>query len=312
MPYLKETVKRLKKAAPMAEDYGIRLALENHCDSFSEEILWVLKEVNHPFVGACIDTVNAWHVTEDPMIAIENLAPVAFTNHFRDDRVEFCRDGFRVKGVAVGDGDIDMKKAYEIIKRKSPANRINIETEMGISLQDKEEALRLELEAVKKDVIQLKEEYNIKNTLTGKTIFNNFVINNAQQGLVSKEVFEGIYKVDEIVGMAKEYEHLDHTAEDSITQKVAYLKEDIVFNDVDEVLRSLPKSIYRVKGVVKVKDVPNPIVINYSFGNESFEELEEYAQPSIMIFIGQAIDNDVNLLCEKFDFLNVPKFKLSR
>lgn len=169
-----------------------------------------------------------------------------------------------------------------------------------------------ELEAVKKDVIQVKEEYNIKNTLTGKTIFNSFVINNAQQGLVSKEVFEGIYKVDEIVGMAKEYEHLNHTKEDSITQKVAYLKEDIFFNDVDEVLRSLPKSIYRVKGVVKVKDVPNPIVINYSFGNESFEELEEYAQPSIMIFIGQAIDNDVNLLCEKFDFLNVPRFKINK
>ncbi|MBC8439005.1 MAG: TIM barrel protein, partial [Deltaproteobacteria bacterium] len=86
MPYLQETIQILKKAAPMAEAYGIRLALENHCDSFSQEILWVLKEVNHTFVGACIDTVNAWHIAEDPMKAIENLAPVAFTNHFRDDR----------------------------------------------------------------------------------------------------------------------------------------------------------------------------------------------------------------------------------
>ncbi|MCP4370562.1 MAG: TIM barrel protein, partial [Deltaproteobacteria bacterium] len=152
MPHLMETVKRLKKAAPMAEDYGIRLALENHCDSFSEEILWILKQVDHSFVGACIDTVNAWHIAEDPMKAIGNLAPVAFTNHFRDDRVEFCRDGFRVKGVAVGDGDIDMKKAYELIKSKSPTNRINIETEMGISIKDKEEALRLELETVKKSI----------------------------------------------------------------------------------------------------------------------------------------------------------------
>jgi len=152
MPYLKETIKRLKSAAPMAESYGIRLALENHCDSFSEEILWVLKKVNHPFVGACIDTMNAWHIAEDPMRAIENLAPVAFTNHFRDDRVEFCRDGFRVKGVAVGDGDIDMKKAYELIKDKSPTNRINIETEMGFSLEDRDTALRLEIETIKKSI----------------------------------------------------------------------------------------------------------------------------------------------------------------
>jgi len=169
-----------------------------------------------------------------------------------------------------------------------------------------------ELEAVKKDVIAIKEEYNIKNTMTGKTIFNNYVINKAEQGLVNKEVFEGVYKIDEIVGLAKDYKRLDHTVEDSITQKVAYLKEGIEFNDVDEVLNNLPKSIYRVKGVVKVKDVPNPIVINYSFGNVSFEELEEYAQPSIMIFIGEAIDKDVNLLCGKFDYLNMPQFKINK
>jgi len=169
-----------------------------------------------------------------------------------------------------------------------------------------------ELEAVKKDVIQIKDEYNIKNTLTGKTIFNSYVINNAEQGVVNKEVFEGVYKVDEIIGLAKDYKHLDHTTKDSITQKVAYLKEDIEFNDVDEVLNMLPKSIYRVKGVVKVKDVPNPIVINYSFGNVSFEELDEYTEPSIMIFIGESIDNDVNELCGKFDFLNLPKFRMSK
>ncbi|MBT8344611.1 MAG: GTP-binding protein, partial [Sulfurovum sp.] len=62
-----------------------------------------------------------------------------------------------------------------------------------------------ELEAVKKDVIQIKEEYNIKNTLTGKTIFNSYVINNAEQGVVNKEVFEGVYKIDEIIGLAKDY-----------------------------------------------------------------------------------------------------------
>ncbi|MBL6992707.1 sugar phosphate isomerase/epimerase family protein [Desulfobacula sp.] len=152
MPYLQETIQILKKAAPMAEAYGIRLALENHCDSFSQEILWVLKEVNHTFVGACIDTVNAWHIAEDPMKAIENLAPVAFTNHFRDDRIEFCRDGFKVSGVAVGDGDIDMQKAYELIKNNSPTNRINIETEMGISLEDMETALQLEIETIKKSI----------------------------------------------------------------------------------------------------------------------------------------------------------------
>ena len=167
MPYLKETVQLLEKAAPKAKEYSIRLALENHCDSFSQEILWVLKEVNHPFVGACIDTVNAWHICEDPMKAIENLAPVAFTNHFRDDRIEFCRDGFKVSGVAVGDGDIDMEKAYELIKNNSPTNRINIETEMGISLENMETALHLEIETIKKSIHFCRTMLNIGNDISG-------------------------------------------------------------------------------------------------------------------------------------------------
>lgn len=160
-PYLEETAQRLQRAAPRAESYEIRLALENHCDSFSEEILWVLEQVDHPFIGACIDTVNAWHVAEDPMKAIENLAPVAFTNHFRDDRVEFCRDGFRVRGVAVGDGDIDIQAAYNLLKDQAPSNRINIETEMGFSLEDKDTALQLELETVKRSIHYCREVLGI-------------------------------------------------------------------------------------------------------------------------------------------------------
>ncbi len=160
-----------------------------------------------------------------------------------------------------------------------------------------------ELEVVKKDIIKIKEEYDIKNTLTGKKVFNSYVIKYTEQGLLSKELFEGIYKIDEIVGLAKDYKHLDHTSKDSITQKVVYLKEDIEFKNLDEVLKTLPKNIYRVKGIVKVKDVARPIVINYSFGNISFEELDEYTESSIIIFIGESIHNDVEQLLKKFDFL---------
>jgi sugar phosphate isomerase/epimerase len=169
MPYFEETIKRFKAAAPMTEEFGIYIALENHCDSFSKEILWILKEVDHPFVGACVDTVNAWHMGENTMEAIENLSPVAFTNHFRENLIEFHRDGFKVKGVATGDGDIDMEKAYELIKTNSPTNRINIETDMGISLEDRETALRLELETVKRCIDYCRNVLNIGRNKPLKT-----------------------------------------------------------------------------------------------------------------------------------------------
>lgn len=169
-----------------------------------------------------------------------------------------------------------------------------------------------ELAAVKKEIVAVKEQYNIKNNLTGETIFNNYVVYDAQQGIVGKEAFEGIYRVDEIVGLAKDYQRLEHTEKDAITQKVAYLKEDIVFDDVDAVLQALPKSIYRVKGVVKTKDVPTPILINYAFGNVSYDALETYDGQSILIFIGEAIEDDVNRLTGTFSYLNVPRFRLQK
>lgn len=168
-----------------------------------------------------------------------------------------------------------------------------------------------ELEATKQEVLQVKEAYNIKNNLTGATVFNSYMVNNAEQGIVNKDVFDGLYKVDEIIGLAKDYKHDDHTTKDSITQKVGYLKADIEFMDLDVILKNIPKSIYRVKAIVKVKDVANPIVVNYSFGNVSYDELDEYKESSIMIFIGEAIDSDVNALCDKFDYLSTPQFRVS-
>jgi sugar phosphate isomerase/epimerase len=165
-PRVKEQIRsfasRLKASAPAASAAGIKIAVENHCDSFSEEILWLLDRVDHPAVGACIDTVNALMVMEDPMQAIANLAPRAFTNHFRDDRIEMQRYGFKLTGAAVGEGDIDMQRAYEIIKTRSTMRRINIETEMEIPLDNMQQALRLEKETVERSIRYCREVLRIK------------------------------------------------------------------------------------------------------------------------------------------------------
>ena len=149
---MKAFASQLIASAPAADEAGIKIAVENHCDSFSEEILWLLDRVGHPAVGACVDTVNALMVMEDPMQAIANLAPRAFTNHFRDDRIDMQRYGFKLTGAAVGEGDIDMQRAYEIIKTQSSMRRVNIETEMDIPLDNMEQALRLEKETIERSI----------------------------------------------------------------------------------------------------------------------------------------------------------------
>ncbi|CAA6811855.1 MAG: Putative metal chaperone, involved in Zn homeostasis, GTPase of COG0523 family [uncultured Sulfurovum sp.] len=169
-----------------------------------------------------------------------------------------------------------------------------------------------ELQSLKQDVVEIKEQYNIKNNLTGKAIFNHYIVREAEQGIVGKEAFEGVYEIDEITDIAKDYKHHDHTSKDSITQQVVYLKEDITFDNIDTLLKSLPQNIYRVKGVIKTTDVPEPLFINYSFGDASFEALANYEERSILIFIGESIEKDMTKLNKKFSFINIPQFRLNR
>lgn len=168
MRQLETFVGLLKAAAPMAEAAGVRIAVENHTEAFSTEVLWVLDQVDHPYVGACVDTVNALMVAEDPMVAVENLVPRAFTNHFRDDRIDIQHYGFKLTGAAVGEGDIDMRRAYELIRNRSSMNRINIETEMEAPLDNREEALRIEREAVEKSIRYCREVLGISDAPPSK------------------------------------------------------------------------------------------------------------------------------------------------
>lgn len=74
-------------------------------------------------------------------------------------------------------------------------------------------------------------------------------------------------------------------------------------------MKSLPTNIYRVKGMVKTQDVPTPLIVNYSFGNVSFEELAVYEGESLLVFIGEKIDENVKALSEQFPFLSIAAAK---
>ena len=149
---LENVVGKLTKAASLAEDSGVRLAIENHTDAFSEEVIWVLDQVDHPFIGACIDTVNGLHVTENPITAVANLAPRAFTNHFRDNKILIEPYGFKLTGAALGEGDLDMQRAYELIKQNPNVNRLNIELDLQCPLDDMQETLQFEREALQRSI----------------------------------------------------------------------------------------------------------------------------------------------------------------
>jgi G3E family GTPase len=162
-----------------------------------------------------------------------------------------------------------------------------------------------ELAQVHIDITEYKVEHDLKNTFTGKKVFNNYFMHTSQDGIVGAEVFEGSYQIDEIVGLAHDYHSHDHHEHDLIAREVSKIQKDIVFDDLDQMLNSIPKNIYRLKGIIKTIDVPTPLIVNYSFGNVSFDELADYKGESILVFIGEDIKEDVHTIVNKFDYLKL-------
>jgi sugar phosphate isomerase/epimerase len=114
-------------AKPVVEKRGIALAVENHKDFESAALVDLLKAVDSPNVGACIDTGNSLALLEPPQETVEALAPYAFTSHVKDMGVEEYADGFLMAEVPLGTGFLDMPKIIGVLRKAKASPRLNVE-----------------------------------------------------------------------------------------------------------------------------------------------------------------------------------------
>lgn len=114
---------------PLLEQYGIKLAIENHELETSDEILGLLKQIDSPRVGAAFDIGNPMMAWEDPIEAAMKMAKVAVTTHIKDHIV--CEDRengeYLVCGVPLGEGNINLLEIFRILIGQSHLNRFNLE-----------------------------------------------------------------------------------------------------------------------------------------------------------------------------------------
>lgn len=117
----------LTLAAPIVSREKVRLAVENHKDFRSGELLALLKKVGNGDIGICLDMGNNIALLEDPMEVVEALAPLAFTTHLKDMGVEESRNGFLLAEVPLGTGVLDLPRMVKILRAVRPEARLVIE-----------------------------------------------------------------------------------------------------------------------------------------------------------------------------------------
>lgn len=119
-PQIDALIKMFKEAVKPAKDFGIKMAVENHIDFTSDEILQLLEGVDSEFLGLNFDTGNFLRLLDDPIKGMEKLAPFVYATHVKDllpDKNASPTDWFFFAGVPVGKGLIDNHKLATLLKK---------------------------------------------------------------------------------------------------------------------------------------------------------------------------------------------------
>lgn len=117
----------LERAELLARAAGVKLAVENHKDFRTDELVDVLRGLGSPWVGVCVDTGNNLALLEDPTATIAALAPFAFTAHLKDMGLEEYADGFRLAEVPLGQGVLDLPALVAALRKGNPRVRFQLE-----------------------------------------------------------------------------------------------------------------------------------------------------------------------------------------
>jgi sugar phosphate isomerase/epimerase len=128
----------LKSVMVDAGKSGIYLAIENHQDLTSAQLLDVIKQVGSPYLGICLDTGNALGVMEHPLAAAEALAPVTYSTHIKEYTVYPKDRGYQFWGVPTGEGSCMVREQLEILFEKGPWKKeVPLNLEAAVELIDK-------------------------------------------------------------------------------------------------------------------------------------------------------------------------------
>jgi sugar phosphate isomerase/epimerase len=92
----------LGEAARSAEAAGLLLAVENHQDLTSEELIAIAEEAGG--VGLVLDTGNPFAVGEDPLAFVRRAGDRIRHVHLKDYVAQFTPEGYRLVRCAIGDG----------------------------------------------------------------------------------------------------------------------------------------------------------------------------------------------------------------
>ncbi len=111
---------------PAAEAHEVTIAVENHQDIASDELVWLCREVGGRHIGITLDTGSALAVAEGPLDFAQRVRPFVRNVHLKDYHVFLSPTGYRLSTCALGDGVVDFPALFDLFADQ-PELRMGIE-----------------------------------------------------------------------------------------------------------------------------------------------------------------------------------------
>ena len=112
---------------PEFDRHALAIGIENHKDWLAPELVALLREIDSPHVGACVDFGNNLALLEDPDETIDLLAPYAVTTHLKDMALRGTPEGFELSEVPLGQGMLPLARYVAAVRRARPDAHLCLE-----------------------------------------------------------------------------------------------------------------------------------------------------------------------------------------
>jgi 3-oxoisoapionate decarboxylase len=159
LPQIRSIINLLREPVKAAEDLGIKLAIENHFDFTSEEMLLIIESINSKYFGINFDTGNCLRYGDDPVYSTKLLADYIFATHLKDVAPLYGGDPnewYYYACTPVGQGVIDMPSIINILADKNYEGLLAVEIDfLDPKYEDEDKALDSSMEFLRKKIKDL-------------------------------------------------------------------------------------------------------------------------------------------------------------
>lgn len=153
---LAEIEANLYKVLPDYDDANVKIALENYEAYRTSELAALVRKIDHPCLGICLDLTNSFGALESADEILGNLVPFTISVHLKEfavERLEFLM-GFAFRGKPTGQGMLPLRKMFDALAAAS--RQANVIVEQWPPFQDTlSKTMELELSWARQSVEHL-------------------------------------------------------------------------------------------------------------------------------------------------------------